>query len=262
MQRPRAAVLVDLSHGDVGDHAGDRDVDARVLQRQLIDGGIAAFDEEVRRERLVIRRAIVLRAGIYRQQRRRGDDSKNDGASRDRHGYLFSARPLTASIAMVRLLLNSGTSGLASTASVSSDTASSGAGANQQEREVVHRPRVAVFAIEHLAVGDDGRVGVAEGAIGLGEQPVDFRRIRVELGGAGQALNRLVVALLLDEQPARVDEALLDVLRIDAERVLSNAFSAFEGRTLFQADRPSNVIAPPVTRLAIDVASKIATASL
>jgi hypothetical protein len=46
VQRPLAAILVDLPHGDVGDHAGNRDVDARVLERQAIDGRIAAVDEK------------------------------------------------------------------------------------------------------------------------------------------------------------------------------------------------------------------------
>ncbi len=50
---PRAAILVHLPDGHIRNHAGDRDVDARVLQRQPIDGGISAFDEEVRRQRLV-----------------------------------------------------------------------------------------------------------------------------------------------------------------------------------------------------------------
>ena len=53
MKRPLSAILVHLPDGDVGDHAGDRDVHARVLQRQTIDGGVAAFHEEEWRERLV-----------------------------------------------------------------------------------------------------------------------------------------------------------------------------------------------------------------
>ena len=50
---PRAAILVHLPDGHICNHAGDRDIDARVLQRQPVDGGISTFDEEVWRQRLV-----------------------------------------------------------------------------------------------------------------------------------------------------------------------------------------------------------------
>ena len=76
-----SAILVDLSHGHVRDHAGDRDVDARVLQRQAIDGGIATVDEEVGRERLVSRRSIVLRRGVERHEQGTRDNTDDDPAS-------------------------------------------------------------------------------------------------------------------------------------------------------------------------------------
>ena len=63
MKRPLAAILVQLSDGDVRNHTGNRDVDPRVLQRQSIDGWISTVDEEEGRERLVSRRSIVLRRG-------------------------------------------------------------------------------------------------------------------------------------------------------------------------------------------------------
>ena len=50
---PRSVILVDLPDGHVRDHAGDRDVDPRVFQWQTIDRRVSAFDEEVRRQRLV-----------------------------------------------------------------------------------------------------------------------------------------------------------------------------------------------------------------
>ena len=70
MQRPLSAVLVDLPDGHVGNHAGDRDVHARVLERQTIDVGIAAFNEEVRRECFVGSRSLGsdLRRGIERHE--------------------------------------------------------------------------------------------------------------------------------------------------------------------------------------------------
>jgi hypothetical protein len=76
MDGPCAAILVDLPDGHVRDHAGDRDVNARVLQRQTIDGGIAAFDEEEWRQRLVSRESIALRRGIERREQ--GTESKNE----------------------------------------------------------------------------------------------------------------------------------------------------------------------------------------
>ena len=74
--RPRAAVLVHLPDGHVRNHAGDGDVDARVLQRQPIDGGVAAFDEEVRRERLVGGCALVLRRGVERHEQGTDDEQQ------------------------------------------------------------------------------------------------------------------------------------------------------------------------------------------
>ena len=80
MNGPRSAILVHLPNGHVRDHPGDRDVDARVLQRQAIDGGISTLDEEVWRERLVSGRAIrpaprrrAARATAWRQKRGRSE---------------------------------------------------------------------------------------------------------------------------------------------------------------------------------------------
>ena len=76
MNGPRSTVLVHLPDGHVRNHAGDGDVNSRVLQRQTIDGGIAAFDEEVWRERLVSGHSIGLRRGLERREQ--GTDGKNE----------------------------------------------------------------------------------------------------------------------------------------------------------------------------------------
>ena len=67
MKGPLPVVLVHLAHGDVGNHAGNRDVDVRVLQRQSIDRRIAALDEEERREGFVGARSLVLSRRTRRQ---------------------------------------------------------------------------------------------------------------------------------------------------------------------------------------------------
>ena len=69
-------ILVHLPDGHVRNHAGDRDVDSRVLQRQTIDGGIAAFDEKVWRERLVGACSIGLRRGLERREQ--GTDGQHE----------------------------------------------------------------------------------------------------------------------------------------------------------------------------------------
>ena len=85
MNGPRAAILVHLPDGHVRDHAGDGDVDPRVLQRQAIDGGIAAVDEEVWRERLVGRRSILLRRDVGWQERGTGNESDDDAMRSESH---------------------------------------------------------------------------------------------------------------------------------------------------------------------------------
>jgi hypothetical protein len=76
MERPGAAVLVHLPHGHVRDHAGDRDIHVRLLQRETIHGGVAAFDEEVGRERLVVRGSITLGRGLARHEQ--GPDREHE----------------------------------------------------------------------------------------------------------------------------------------------------------------------------------------
>ena len=84
MQRPLPAVLVHLPDGHVGNDAGDRDVHARVLEGQAIDIGIAALDEEVRRERFIRSRSL-LRSGIERQERGTEGDDRKEAASCESH---------------------------------------------------------------------------------------------------------------------------------------------------------------------------------
>jgi hypothetical protein len=52
VDRAPAVVRVDLRDADVRDHARDGDVDVGGFEREAVDERIAAFDEEVRRERL------------------------------------------------------------------------------------------------------------------------------------------------------------------------------------------------------------------
>ena len=85
MNGPGAAILVDLADGHVRDHAGDGDVDPRVLQRQLIEGGIATQDEEVWRERFVGRRSIDLRRDVGWHERGTGADSDCDQMRAESH---------------------------------------------------------------------------------------------------------------------------------------------------------------------------------
>ena len=75
MNGPGSAILVHLPDGDVGNHAGDGDVHLRLLQRQLVDAGIACLDEEEGRERLVFRGAFTLRRGVERHEQRTESDN-------------------------------------------------------------------------------------------------------------------------------------------------------------------------------------------
>ena len=80
MKGPLPVVLVHLAHGDVGNHAGNRDVDLRVLQRQSIDRRIAALNEEERREGFVSARSLALSCGTRRHEQNSDgtDGSKSD----------------------------------------------------------------------------------------------------------------------------------------------------------------------------------------
>ena len=85
MDGPRAAILVYLPDGHVRYYAGDGDVDARGLQWQDVDGGIAAVDEEVWRERLIGRRSILLRSDAGWHERGTGNDSGQDPMRSESH---------------------------------------------------------------------------------------------------------------------------------------------------------------------------------
>ena len=81
MKRSRALIFVHLPDGDIRDDAGNRDVDARVFQWEPVERGIAPLDEEIRRERLVGGRRIVLRHGCERGKQDTPDDSDSNAAS-------------------------------------------------------------------------------------------------------------------------------------------------------------------------------------
>ncbi len=78
MDGPRSTILIDLADGHVRNHAGNCDLDVRVLQRQAVDSGIAAFHEKEWGEGLVNGWWIALRCGDKRHEQG-ADGVSNDG---------------------------------------------------------------------------------------------------------------------------------------------------------------------------------------
>ena len=102
VNRPRAAVLVHLPDRHVRDHPGDGDVDSRVLQRQAVDGRVAAFDEKVRRQRLVSALRVALCRRIARRHKDNDDDSDHQMANHTEHvsrSYLIASATLISAAA-------------------------------------------------------------------------------------------------------------------------------------------------------------------
>jgi hypothetical protein len=85
MNGPRPAILVHLADGYVRDHSGNGDVDSRVFQRQTIDGGICAFDQEVGGEGLIGRRSMLLRRDVSWHEEDTGKNSDQDARRSESH---------------------------------------------------------------------------------------------------------------------------------------------------------------------------------